>query len=402
MWRWVWVLSAISTLAIGVAAAQAPAKPSDPQPSSAAVVSQALSDGQEFDDCGGEHWCPRMVVVPAGSFTIGSPANEPGRDSDEGPQRSVQIARFAAGKYEVTFAEWDACAANRGCTSNPMPSDAGWGRGRRPVMNVSWNDAQEYVAWLSLRTGQTYRLLSEAEWEYAARARTQTRFWWGRNTSPRQAQYNWTYNGAPNFTAPHQTAEIGSFEVNAFGLYDVHGNVSEWVGDCYRSTYGAETSDGSAFTPSSCFAHVLRGGSWNDIVPELRSAEREYPPYGEGGFWMWGFRVARSLGLPEAPAEPHVIWADWQDDYANPHPIVTLMMQNPHPPPGHADLDCLVESGVRTHCTLIRETPAGHGFAEAALSVVEDMRAQPMLSDGVTSSVGVRTQVSIYFGGPGE
>ena len=185
----------------------------------------------------------------------------------------------------------------------------------------------------------------------------------------------------------------------------MHGNVSEWVGDCYRDSYGAETSDGSAYTPSSCFAYVLRGGSWNDIVPELRSAEREYPPYGEGRFWMWGFRVARSLGArADAHSEqPRVTWADWPEPtLGSPHPFVSLFMRNPHPPRGHADLDCVVEEAGRAHCTLVREAPAGYGFAEAALSAVELMRAEQTLSDGITPSAGVRTQVTIYFPGPGE
>jgi formylglycine-generating enzyme required for sulfatase activity len=344
-----------------------------------------------------------MVVIPSGRFTIGSPANEPGRDSDEA-QRSVQVARFAAGLYEVTFAEWDACAADGGCKSNPRPSDAGWGRGRRPVMNVSWNDAQEYVAWLSRRTGQAYRLLTEAEWEYAARAGTSTRFWWGRNTSPRQAQYNWTYNGGPDFTAPHQTAEVGAFAANAFALYDVHGNVAEWVEDCYTGAYGASIDNGGAYVPSSCYAHVVRGGSWNEIPPELRSAERNYPPYGETRFWMHGLRVARSLEpSAQAPFAPRVIWADEPTAAAAfPHPIVSLMARNPHPPRGSAELDCLIEEEGRARCTLVREAPAGHDFGEAALSVVEWMRARPMLSDGVTPSAGARTQVTIWFPGPSE
>lgn len=398
MLRWLLALSAACALAISDAAAQ---KPTDLVP--AAMDAASLADSQEFDDCSGQGWCPRMVVIPAGEFTIGSPANEPGRHGDEGPQTSVSVARFAAGKYEVTFAEWDACAADGGCRSNPRPSDSGWGRGRRPVMNVSWNDAQEYVAWLSRRTGQAYRLLTEAEWEYAARAGTRTRFWWGRNTNPRQAQYNWTYNGAPDFSAPGQTAEVGAFAANAFGLHDVHGNISEWVSDCYRNTYAEAPRD--AVAPRSCYAHVLRGGSWNDIVPELRSAERNFPPYGERGFWMWGFRVARTLA-PEAavaPPVPSVVWADAPPvRLGQPHPIVLLMMRNPHPPRGSADLDCLIEQGGRAHCNLIRETPAGHGFAEAALSTVETLRAGPMLSDGVTPSLGARTQLTFYFPGPRE
>ena len=124
-----WLIATALFVAVGVAAAPALAQTAEPQFSSA----EGLTDGQEFDDCGGADWCPRMIVVPGGSLLIGSPASEPGRDGNEGPQRSVHVERFSVGRYEITFAEWDACAADGGCKSNPQPSDSGWGRGRRPV-----------------------------------------------------------------------------------------------------------------------------------------------------------------------------------------------------------------------------------------------------------------------------
>jgi len=217
-----------------------------------------------------------MVVVPAGSFKMGSPASEPGRDSDEGPQRKVTIARpFAVGKYEVTFAEWGACVAGGGCASNKSPGDQGWGKGRRPVINVSWNDAKEYVAWLSRKTGKPYRLLTEAEWEYAARGVTSanarhTRFHFGGIDSA-LGDYAWFTGNSGD-----RTHEVGQKRPNAWGLHDMHGNVWEWVEDCWHGNYNSAPSDGSAWT-TACTDNsrrVLRGGSWNSIPENLRSAVR--------------------------------------------------------------------------------------------------------------------------------
>jgi hypothetical protein len=171
-----------------------------------------------------------MVVVPAGSFTMGSPPSEEGRSDSEGPQHRVTIARpFAVGKFEVTFAEWDACVAAGGCSHRP--GDQGWGRGNRPVIDVSWNDiTQQYLPWLSRKTGKTYRLLSEAEWEYAARAGTTTAFSTGRTITPEQANFdgNYTYGGSAKGVYRSKTVEVGSFPPNAFGLFDMHGNLWEW------------------------------------------------------------------------------------------------------------------------------------------------------------------------------
>ena len=261
----------------------------------------ATKPGSMFRDCPD---CPEMVVVPAGNFMMGSPPGEEGRIDSEGPQRKVTIARaFAVGKYEVTFAEWDSCVAAGGCTSNTRPSDQGWGRGRRPVINVSWDDAKEYAVWLSRTTGKTYRLLTEAEWEYAARGVTSAssqskRYWWGDHVSHGFANY-----GKDQCCGGHKegkdqweyTAPVGQFLANPFGLHDMHGNVGEWVEDCWHDKYTAAPIDGSAWT-TSCLemSRVLRGGSWLNIPQFLRSAYRlgylQVVRYGS-----LGFRVGRTL-----------------------------------------------------------------------------------------------------------
>ncbi|MBM3508091.1 MAG: hypothetical protein FJX64_10415 [Alphaproteobacteria bacterium] len=264
--------------------APAPTAPAGPQ---VAVGVFTRNHGDVFRDCAE---CPELVVVPAGRFTMGSPANEVGREGGEGPQRTVTIARaFAVGKYEVTFAEWDACVAGGGC-GGYRPSDEGWGRGRQPVINVNWDDAKSYLAWLSQRTGQTYRLLSEAEWEYVARAGTTTRYWWGNDIGRGNANCSGCgtpYNG--------QTAPVGSFRANAFGLHDMLGNVWEWVEDCWHNSYTGAPADGTAWTTNcSTAARVLRGGSWISLPGNLRSAFRSrFTTVIRNN--VDGFRVARTL-----------------------------------------------------------------------------------------------------------
>ena len=239
--------------------------------------------GDVFRDCAD---CPEMVVVPAGSFTMGSPKSEEGRRDREGPQHEVTIAEaFAIGKYEVTFDEWEACVKAGGCDGD-QPDDLGWGRGRRPVVNVSWNDVQTYVAWLSEVTGRPYRLPSEAEWEYAARAGTTTRYSWGDEATPEHANYG---------RKPAETAEVGSYPSNPWGLHEVHGNVWEWAEDCWHPGYEGAPDDGSAWTSTDCKRWVVRGGSWYDEIAEyVRSASR----FGEFAVIRYqdgGFRVARTL-----------------------------------------------------------------------------------------------------------
>lgn len=230
-----------------------------------------------------------MVVIPAGSFTMGSPANEPGRDGDEGPQHPVSIPRpFAVGKFEVTFDQWDACVAGGGCAGY-RPSDNGWGRGNRPAINVSWSDAKQYVEWLGRKTGKPYRLLSEAEWEYAARAGTVTSWSCGSSESCLTAA------GWHSGNAGGRTQAVGTKSANGFGLHDMHGNVWEWTEDCWHDSYAGAPADGSAWTSGgNCWSRVLRGGSWYLDPGYLRSASRYWDLTGGRGSYF-GFRLARTL-----------------------------------------------------------------------------------------------------------
>lgn len=247
-----------------------------------------------FRECDG---CPEMVEVLAGTFTMGSPESEPGRTSAEGPLRNVSVATsFAAGRFAVTFAEWDACVAAGGC-NNYRPGDRGWGRERRPVINVSWNDAKAYVAWLSNRSGKSYRLLSEAEREFMTRAGTTTPFWWGSSISTDQANFNgnFSYNNGPKGEYRARTVPVDWFQPNPWGIYQVHGNVWEWVEDCWSDSYKGAPTNGSVWIAGDCGRRVLRGGSWHFNPQVLRSAFR-------GGFASGyrnddvGFRIARTLG----------------------------------------------------------------------------------------------------------
>ena len=243
--------------------------------------------------------CPKMVVVPPGRFRMGDLSGAGG--SDEKPVHDVTIASpFAVGKYEVTFAEWDACVAAAGCTHRP--ADKGWGRGTRPVINVSWDDTQAYVRWLSRETGKPYRLLSEAEWEYVARAGTTTKYWWGNEADHAHANYGkdeccgGAVAGADRW---EYTSPVGSFAANAFGLFDTAGNVWEWVADCWHDSYQGAPSDGSAWAWRNCDSHVWRGGSWFSgpwfIRSANRSALRFRVVFGIIRDYDYGFRVARTL-----------------------------------------------------------------------------------------------------------
>ncbi|MGD9925097.1 MAG: formylglycine-generating enzyme family protein [Pseudorhodoplanes sp.] len=241
-----------------------------------------------------------MVVVPAGSFTMGSPESEKERESDEGPQRQVTLAKpFAVGKFAVTFDEWDACVADGECKFH-RPKDEGWGRGKQPVINVNWYDAQAYIRYLSRKTaGKDYRLLSEAEWEYVARAGTSTPFWWGSSISTSQANYggNFTYDGGRRGENRERTVPVDSFQPNAFGLYQVHGNVWEWTEDCWKPSYSGAPTDGSVWFGGLCGGFVVRGGSWDGPPKGLRSACRMYLAP-EDRTSILGFRVARTLATP--------------------------------------------------------------------------------------------------------
>jgi formylglycine-generating enzyme required for sulfatase activity len=234
--------------------------------------------GETFRDCGE---CPEMVVVPDGEFKMGS-----AETIYEKPEHRVVFAnRFAIGRREVTFDEWDACFVAGACKY--QPDDRGWGRGNRPVINVSWDDAKVFVTWLAQKTGRSYRLPTEAEWEYAARAGTTSAFWWGREPATGRA------NCADCAIPPlNRTTPTGSFRPNGFGLYDVAGNVAEWVEDCWNDTYRGAPADGSAWTTGQCEERVLRGGSFASKANLIRSGSRFR--YDEDvRYYANGFRVAR-------------------------------------------------------------------------------------------------------------
>jgi formylglycine-generating enzyme required for sulfatase activity len=247
---------------------------------------RALKPKQTFKECAN---CPLMVVVPLGEFMMGASAQDRDAIQDESPQRKVRIARpFAVSVFEVTFDEWDACVSLGGCTY--QPSEAGWGRGARPAMNVSWDEVQIYLVWLSKQTGKHYRLLSEAEWEYSARAGNDTIYTWGNEIGTGNANCN----GCGSRWDNKQTAPVGSFSANAFGLFDMAGNVSEWVQDCYQANYNGAPIDGSARTSADCVRRVVRGGSYGNLPAGLRSSSR-FGANASFRFEGYGFRVAREL-----------------------------------------------------------------------------------------------------------
>jgi formylglycine-generating enzyme required for sulfatase activity len=236
--------------------------------------------GHTFRDCDN---CPEMVVLSGGVFLMGSPPNEIGRNRNEGPQHEVSITPFALGKYEITFAQWDACLADGGCNGF-SPSDGGAGRGARPVSGVSWDDAQAYLDWLNNKVGGLrYRLASEAEWEYAARAGAADAYAFGPRVTATQATYR-----------ARAASVVGAHDANAWGLFDLHGNVGEWVEDCYASTYDAAPIDGAAYQPERCARRVYRGGAYSDQAVQLRASARQHAPPNRRVPTV-GFRVARTL-----------------------------------------------------------------------------------------------------------
>ena len=223
-----------------------------------------------------------MVAIPGGSFRMGDLSGD--GDDDETPVHIVRIAPFEMGKYEVTFSQWDACVADGGC---PRASDEGWGRGNRPVMNVSWDDVQGFIAWLNTRTGGGYRLPTESEWEYAARAGSESKYSWGNEIGNNRANCGDDCGDRWENTAP-----VGSFASNAWGLHDMHGNVREWVEDCWHDSYVGAPGDGSAWRSGGCRPRVMRGGSWSSVTWNLRSAYRDRASRSYRSFYL-GFRVAR-------------------------------------------------------------------------------------------------------------
>ena len=244
---------------------------------------EGLSRGNVFKDCADV--CPELVVVPAGAFTMGSPDNEAGHSAYEAPRHPVAFAHaFAIGRNEVTFDEFDACVADGGCSHRP--NDQGWGRGRRPVVDVSWNDTQAYVVWLSEKTGHRYALPSEAEWEYAARAGTDRP--WHTGAALLTADANILNSFA-------RTVAVGAYPPNAFGLHDVHGNVGEWTLDCLDTGYVGVPNDGAAATAGDCAQkRVVRSGSFKLEPVAVRSAQRAVAPQISRHDSI-GFRVTRAL-----------------------------------------------------------------------------------------------------------
>ncbi len=228
-------------------------------------------------------WCPELVVIAVGSFVMGSPKDEESRNEDEGPQHRVMFASpFALGKYPVTIAEYDHFCVE---AAREQRRDQSWGRGRRPVIHLSWEDAKAYCGWLGDQTRQAYRLPSEAEWEYACRAGTTTRYSWGDEIKPQNANYGSNVG---------KTSEIGPYAPNPFGLYDMHGNLWEWCEDLWHDNYQSALADGSAWLQGKSSGRVVRGGSWVSTPWLLRSASRFRVVPGYRNIDL-GFRVSRTF-----------------------------------------------------------------------------------------------------------
>jgi formylglycine-generating enzyme required for sulfatase activity len=288
-------------------------------------VQQKVALGTLIKDCAE---CPEMVVVPSGDFKMGSSAleqalaNAAGVRAEftalESPQHDVRVQSFAAGRYAVTKVEFAAFVRFSGYRTEAEQGDGCWmwaGKEWKngaaynwrnvgftqgddhPVVCVTWNDAQAYIQWLNRISGESYRLLSEAEREYAARGGTQTAFWWGDSVTTSQANYdgNYSYNGSPTGRFRQATSPVNSFSANLFGLYNVHGNVWEWTQDCWHETYDGAPKDGSAWTTGcSSYSRVIRGGSWYGNPANLRSAFRS-DRFPELRYNFIGFRLARDL-----------------------------------------------------------------------------------------------------------
>ena len=226
-----------------------------------------------------------MVVVPSGSFLIGS---KNGKERER-PVKKVTISRpFAIGRFELTFDEWDACYKEKGCSNRPR--DRNWGRGKRPVINILFSDIFEYLMWISRITKRVYRLPSESEWEYSARAGTISEYWWGNKMMPNQA--NCRKCGSE--WSGIKTAPVGSFKPNPWGLYDVHGNVFEYVSDCWINSHSKTEPDGSPYLDQNCRSRVLKSGAWYYLPSVSRSASRVRNDTRIFSYFI-GFRVLREI-----------------------------------------------------------------------------------------------------------
>ena len=257
-------------------------------------IEQALRPKDSFKECDA---CPEMVVVPKGSFTMGTPITEVDRYKGEDPLHRVSFARpFAVGRFTISFDEWDACLADGGCDGN-KGDDHGFGRGRMPAQGIRFDAAKSYLAWLSRKVGRTYRLPSESEREYFTRAGTTTPFWFGKTISSQNANYaaGTPYANGPRGVDSKGPAVVDSYAPNPFGLYQVHGNVWEWTEDCFNKRYTEDTpTDGAPWLEGDCTKHMVRGGLWNWSADKSRSGYRDDNYFGSGN----SFRVVRTLNVP--------------------------------------------------------------------------------------------------------
>ena len=276
------------------------------------VFSHAQAQVEEHDSEEIAAMVSEMISIPGGSFDMGNMSDCDQSEIQarsmtvsfsemdklalrfdftcihENPVHKVTVPAFKLGKHEVTFAQWDACVADGGC-GGYTPGDAGWGRGEHPVINVSWEVVQSFIAWLNDKTGGNFRLPSEAEWEYAARAGSRTKYSWGDDIGNNRANCHNSYCG----DRWEHTAPVGSFPANAWGLHDMHGNVQEWVQDCWNDSYQGAPTDGSAWTSGDCSRRVFRGGAWLYTSYSIDSADRGRISLGSDGVTTRGFRLAQ-------------------------------------------------------------------------------------------------------------
>jgi formylglycine-generating enzyme required for sulfatase activity len=280
---------------------------------SAACTNTAHHAGSIFKDC---TTCPEMVIIPPGKFVMGSPATEKGRDADEGQHTVVIGYSFAVSKAPITWDQWDECVRDRACDGpsveaalqldrdgKPIRNYAGHVRGNHPVAGVSWQDAQDFIRWLNRKTGkEEYRLMSESEFEYAARAGSTTVYGWGNEPSHDYANYGKDDAQGLGGKAEgrdkweNSTSPVCSFPTNAFGLCDMYGNVYQWVKDCYEPDSARLPADGSAVEKGNCSVRGFRSNSFESSEKTLRSANRAYvyAPDTRGRSYL-GFRVAKTL-----------------------------------------------------------------------------------------------------------
>ena len=298
------VKTSVSLLALGSAFAA---------PLAFAASAQTTEPGKTFSECRN---CPTMIVLAAGKFLMGAPADEPERDVDE-PQHPVTIEKsFALATTPITWNQWEACVRDHWCVGaeidlalklnpdgTPNENYRDYGRGTRPAVGMSWYDAQNYVGWLNWKTGEddAYRMPSEAEWEYAARAGTTTAYPWGDKLDYNYGNFGKREQGLGGYAEGRdvwvgETSPVGSFPPNAWGLYDMMGNVFEWVQDCFEADFAHAPVDGSASTEGNCANRVFRSGTFESNPYMQRSARRgaPYPATTRGRNYL-GFRVAKTL-----------------------------------------------------------------------------------------------------------